>query len=61
MQAFGSGIALMAVATLIADLLVEYVLPHRRRYKASKIKEVDDLTDDEGASDRLLRNSLNSA
>ncbi len=51
----------MAVATLIADLLVEYVLPHRRRYKASKIKEVDDLTDDEGASDRLLRNSLNSA
>ncbi len=63
-QALGSGIALIALATLVADLLVEYVLPHRRKYKASKIKEVDDLTDDEagenprplldGAADRSL-------
>jgi hypothetical protein len=60
-QAFGSGIALLAVATLIADVLVEYVLPHRHRYKASKVKEVDDLTDDEAVSDRLLRDSVNSA
>jgi hypothetical protein len=46
-QNFGAGIALVAVATLIADFLVEYVLPHRAWYKKSKVKEVDDPSGDE--------------
>lgn len=54
-----AGIALVAVATLIADFLVEYVLPHRARYKKSKVKEVDDPSGDELATDeeskRLIR------
>lgn len=39
---FGAGMAILAGATLVADLLVEYVLPHKRRYKTAKIHEIDD-------------------
>lgn len=38
----GSGIAIIAIATVIADFLLEYVLPRKDRYKHAKIKDVDD-------------------
>ncbi len=42
--------ALVAIATLVADLLVEYVLPHKTRYVGAKVKLLDDPDDDESAS-----------
>lgn len=39
----GAGIGLLAVATLVADLLVEYVLPRKRHYAEAKIQQVEDL------------------
>ena len=56
LQAFGAGIALVTCATVVADFLIEYVLPHRKRYVKKKIEEIEDASeqtedDDEAVSD----------
>lgn len=49
-QAFGAGVALIAVATLVCDFLVEYILPHRKRYTKNKVKGIDDPSSDDDAA-----------
>lgn len=47
----GSGLAMLSVAAVIADILLVYILPKRTIYKKVKVKEMDkfiDETDNEG-------------
>lgn len=46
--------ALVAIATLVADLLVEYVLPHKTRYVGAKVKMLDDPDDAEAVASAAM-------
>eukprot|EP01091_Cochliopodium_minus_P005670 TRINITY_DN15572_c0_g1_i1.p1 TRINITY_DN15572_c0_g1~~TRINITY_DN15572_c0_g1_i1.p1 ORF type:complete len:368 (+),score=51.18 TRINITY_DN15572_c0_g1_i1:3-1106(+) len=43
-QALGAGLSLLAASTVIADMLLIYILPKRYYYKENKINEIDDIS-----------------
>ena len=43
-----SGFALLAIATIVSDVLLLYVLPHRREYKAAKFVPILETINEEG-------------
>jgi len=50
----GAGLALIGIATLIADLVMQYLLPNRQKFITKKFEEVDD-------RDQLLQDTQDSA
>lgn len=52
----GSGLAMLSVAAVIADLLLVYVLPKKEIYKKVKVKEMDKFIDETDHDERTINN-----
>lgn len=50
----GSGLAMLSVAAVIADILLVYVLPKKDLYKKVKVKEMDKFIDETDGEDRSI-------